>query len=279
MRRAFVPLALVAWVFASVATAQLSQTYKDFPTGPAGFVMTGAEKKAYALVKTDGEAQAWIELFWARRDPDLNTVENEFKQDFDQRVAAADKMFSTERIKGSASDRGKVLILMGRPLHVKNQAAGADEEEGNRPSFVERGATQIWMYTKDGKEPTKKTDAILFVFSETRTGMGDFPLDSSDMRNKQSMKVLAAKTDELLKNPKLTEVPRMGLLPGTKAATVAQQAIFDTQPRPWPQQGAVVLTASGVRGESSHPICCSSQTPFLRRRRRSVACARRKGAT
>jgi GWxTD domain-containing protein len=261
MRRAFVPFALAAGLLASVAGAQLSQTFKDFPNGPAGFVMTDNEKKAFAQLKSDSEAQAWIELFWAKRDPDLNTVENEFKQDFDLRVTAADKMFSAEKLKGSMSDRGKVLILMGKPLSLQNVAAGAADEEGNRPSLVERGATQIWIYTKDGKPPAKKTDAILFVFTETRTGTGDFLLDRIDMRNKQSLKLLAARVDELLKNPKLTEVPRMGLLPGTKAATTAQQAVFDTQPRPWPQQGAAILTASGVRGESSHPIWVWLQLP------------------
>ncbi|HQU33774.1 MAG TPA: GWxTD domain-containing protein, partial [Thermoanaerobaculaceae bacterium] len=94
MRRTFVPLALVAWVFAAVAGAQLSQSFLDFPKGPAGFLMTDSEKKAYADLKTDAEAQAWTDLFWARRDPDLNTVQNEFKLDFDMRVQAADTQFS-----------------------------------------------------------------------------------------------------------------------------------------------------------------------------------------
>ncbi|MGD1147189.1 MAG: GWxTD domain-containing protein [Thermoanaerobaculaceae bacterium] len=261
MHRAFVLVAFAAGVFASVAGAQLSQPFKDFPNGPAGFVMTDNEKKAFAQLKSDSEAQAWIELFWAKRDPDLNTIENEYKQDFDLRVTAADKMFSMEKIKGSMSDRGKVLILMGKPLSLQNVKGAAEEEEGSRPSFIARGATQIWTYTKDGKPPAKKSDAILFVFTESRPGLGDYLLDRADMRNKQSLKLLAARVDELLKNPKLTEVPRMGLLPGTKAATMAQQAIFDTQPRPWPQQGAAIVTGSGVRSESSHPIWVWVQLP------------------
>ncbi len=261
MRRSIVPLALVALAFASVAAAQLSETYKSFPDGPAGFVMTDADKKAFAQLKTDAEAQAWIDLFWAKRDPDLNTVENEFKLDFDQRVAAADKMFSTDKLKGSMTDRGKVLILMGKPLAHQNVAAGADQDQGNRPTFIERGASQIWTYTKDGKPPAKKSDAILFVFTETRAGVGDFLLDRADVRNKQAQKILAARVDELVKNPKLTEVPRMGLLPGTKAATTAQQAIFDTQPRPWPAEGASALAVSGVRSETSHPIWVWLQLP------------------
>jgi GWxTD domain-containing protein len=253
MRRNFVPLALAAWLAATVAGAQLSQTYTEWSAGPAGFLLTDSERKAYAQIKTDAEAQAFIDLFWARRDPDLNTVQDEFKLDFEMKVAAADKQFSTDRIKGSMSDRGKVLILMGvPPTPVINVPPGTEEEEGNRPGFLQRGATQVWTYTKDGKPAAKKKDEILFVFTETSEGAGDFVLDRADRRNLQAMKLLAGKPEQLILNPKLTEVPRVGLLPGSKAASTAQQTVFDLQPRPWPE-GARVLTASGVQSETIHP--------------------------
>jgi GWxTD domain-containing protein len=263
MRRTFVPLALAAWVFAAVAGAQLSQNFQEFPKGPAGFLMTDSEKKAYADLKTDAEAQAWIDLFWARRDPDLNTVQNEFKLDFEMRVKAADLQFSFGTVKGSMSDRGRVLILMGKPLHVQQVAAGAEQSSGERPNFIERGNTQIWTYCKPGKEckpPFKADETVPFVFTETRVGSGDFLLDRSDRRNMQAQKILAAQVEKLLLHPKLMEVPRVGLLPGTKAATESQQAVFDTQPRPWPE-GAAVLAASGVQSETIHPIWIYVQLP------------------
>jgi GWxTD domain-containing protein len=260
MRRTFIPLALVAWIAASFAGAELSQTYTQWPEGPAGFLLTQSERKAYAQLQTDAEAKAFIDLFWAKRDPDLNTVQNEFKLDFEMRVKAADAQFSTDTLKGSLSDRGKVLILMGRPLSAQNFAAGNSQQAANRPEFVERGATQIWIYTKDGKPATKKGDEILFVFSETHPGAGDFILDPLDRRNRQAIKLLAAKPEELLLHPKLTEVPKVGLLPGTKAATPEQEAVFDQQPRPWPQ-GAVVLTTSGVESETIHPVWIWVQLP------------------
>jgi GWxTD domain-containing protein len=260
MRRTFIPLALVAWITASFAGAELSQAYKQWPEGPAGFLLTQSEQKAYSQLQTDAEAEAFIALFWAKRDPDLNTIQNEFKLDFDMRVKAADAQFSTDKVKGSLSDRGKVLILMGRPLSIQNFAAGNSQQEANRPEFVERGATQIWTYTKDGKPATKKGDEILFVFSETHPGAGDFILDPVDRRNRPAFKLLAAKPEELLLHPKLTEVPKVGLLPGTKAATPEQEAVFEKQPRPWPQ-GAVVLTTSGVESETIHPVWIWVQLP------------------
>ncbi len=261
MRRNLVPLALAVWLVASFASAQLSETFKQWPNGPAGFLMTDSDRKAYAQLKSDAEAQAFIDLFWAKRDPDLNTVQNELKLDFDMRIVAADKQFSTEKLKGSLSDRGKVLIVMGRPVQpAYNVPAGTEEEEGTRPRFLERGNTQIWVYTKDGKPPAKKSDEILFVFTETRLGVGDFILDRNDIRNRQAIKILAAKPEQLLLNPKLTEVPRVGLLPGTKAATSSQQAVFDVQPRPWPQ-GAGILIVSGVQSETIHPVWVYLQLP------------------
>jgi GWxTD domain-containing protein len=262
MRRTFIPLALACLIVASVAGAELSQTYKDWPNGPAGFLLTDSERSAYAQIQTDTAAQAFIDLFWARRDPDLNTVQNEFKLDFDMRVAAADSQFSTDKLKGSLSDRAKVLCLMGKPEAVQNVKPGADEA-GNRPEFLERGGSQIWVYTKDGKpltEQTKKGDEITFVFTETRAGLGDFVLDRADRRNRQALKLLAEMPKKLLLHPDLTEVPKVGLLPGTKAATPAQEAVFDAQPRPWPT-GAVALTTSGVQSVTIHPIWLYVQLP------------------
>jgi len=261
MRRTFGPLALAFWLAATVAGAQLSQKFVEWPSGPSGFLLTEAERKAYAQLKTDAEAQAFIDLFWARRDPDLNTVQNEFKEDFDGRVAGADRQLSTENVKGSTSDRGKVLILMGvPPVPVENLPPSTSEEEGVQPGLLERGATQVWIYTKDGKPPKKKSDEIRFYFTESRVGAGDFILGRSDRRNAQALKLLAGRPEQLIVNPKLTEVPRIGLLPGTKAATPAQEAVFDLQPRPWPE-GAAVLVTSGVQSETIHPVWIWIQLP------------------
>jgi GWxTD domain-containing protein len=260
MRRTFVPLALAAWLAASVAGAQLSQTYVEWPNGPAGFLLTSGERKAYAQVKNDAEAQAFIDLFWAKRDPDLNTIQNEFKLDFDVRVEAADKQFSTGSLKGSLSDRAKVLIVMGRPLGAQTLPPGTEEEETTRPGLLERGATQVWLYTKDGKPATKRSDEIRFYFTETKPEAGDFILDRNDRRNAVGLKLLASRPEQLILNPKLTEVPRVGLLPGTKAATPAQEAVFDLQPRPWPE-GAAIATTSGVESETVHPIWVWVQFP------------------
>jgi hypothetical protein len=54
-------------------------TYFD---GPAGFLLTKQEADAWSSVAAGGQAEAFIELFWARRDPDLGTPANEIRDDF-----------------------------------------------------------------------------------------------------------------------------------------------------------------------------------------------------
>ncbi len=262
MRRSTFLVALVALAIAASAGAQLSQTYKDWPNGPVQFLMTDSEKRAYSVLKSDAEAKDFIELFWARRDPDLSTVTNEAKVDFDMRVEAADKLLSTDKLKGSVSDRGKVLILMGRPsarLNLRPGDAAADSTMASE--FAAQGRGEDWIYKVVGKKG--KEEEIHFVFFESRESSGDFTLDRSNRKNVFSVKYLAETPERFIKNPTFTNValiPRPGLLPGSKAAIPDQLKVFDGEARPWPA-GAAVTVASGVQSEQMYPIWVFLQLP------------------
>ena len=51
--------------------------------------MTRDEQKKWRAVSTDEQAQEFIDLFWARRDPTPGTYVNEYKQEYDARVKYA----------------------------------------------------------------------------------------------------------------------------------------------------------------------------------------------
>jgi GWxTD domain-containing protein len=254
--------ALAALAIAASAGAQLSQTYKEWPTSPVQFLLSDSEKKAYAALKSDAEAKDFIELFWARRDPDLSTVTNEAKVDFDMRVAAADKLFSTDKLKGSLSDRGRVLILMGRPAGRQPMPAGAAAADSTTSSeLAPQGRGERWVYKVTNKKG--KEEQIGFVFVESRDGAGDFALDRGNRDNVFSLKYLAEMPERFIKNPKFTDValiPRAGLLPGSKAAIPDQLKVFDGEARPWPA-GAAGVVASGVQSEQMHPLWVFLQLP------------------
>ncbi|HLJ75636.1 MAG TPA: GWxTD domain-containing protein, partial [Thermoanaerobaculia bacterium] len=111
--RTFVIAAVFVFATAVAGFAQLSMAKADWAQGPVKYLMTRDEQAQWNALKSDADADQFIALFWARRDPTPNTPENEFKEAFDQRVAYADQHFGTARQKGSLTDRGRVLILFG----------------------------------------------------------------------------------------------------------------------------------------------------------------------
>jgi GWxTD domain-containing protein len=60
------------------------------------------------------ERRKFIEEFWAVRDPDPTTVENEFRDEYYRRIDEANHLFH-EGSAGWLSDRGRILILLGEP--------------------------------------------------------------------------------------------------------------------------------------------------------------------
>ena len=83
----------LAVFLAPVAEAQLSDNYAGWTDGPEGFLLTKKEKKAWGKIKTDAEAERFIDLFWARRNPEPNSGFNAFRAEFEARVRFADQNF------------------------------------------------------------------------------------------------------------------------------------------------------------------------------------------
>jgi GWxTD domain-containing protein len=93
------------------------------------YIIRPSEKRAFLKLKTDGERNQFIEAFWRRRDPDPNTEENEYRREYEERVAYANREFGFRDVAGWRTDRGRIYILYGKP----------DEWEK-----VETG--EIWFY-------------------------------------------------------------------------------------------------------------------------------------
>ncbi len=110
---------LVVAISSSHVAAELPSELAAWPDGPVGILMSDEERAAYAAIESPRAAQRFIDLFWARRDPDLTTRENEFRVDFEARVHAASQQFSTDQVEGWRTDRGRTLILLGLPTERK----------------------------------------------------------------------------------------------------------------------------------------------------------------
>jgi GWxTD domain-containing protein len=126
---------------------ELKKAYKDWLEKDVTYVITDEERKAFKKLATDDERERFIEEFWRRRDPDPDTDENEFKEEYYERIAYANEHFASG-IPGWKSDRGRIWIMYGKPDERETHPSGGNYD---RPSYEGGGSTttypfEIWFY-------------------------------------------------------------------------------------------------------------------------------------
>ncbi len=126
--------------------------------GPTRWLMLPDEQRQFRRLKTTREAVDFVEAFWRRRDPDPNVPGNEFSKVFYERVEAADRLYSDGGTRGSLTDRGRALILLGPPTiqrySQKNVPAWSPGKPG-APSAVQTRILSLesWIYPVADLEP------------------------------------------------------------------------------------------------------------------------------
>ncbi len=92
---------------------ELDPTSKDFYE-TARLIMTKQENKIFRHLPDKESREEFIEDFWTKRDPDRETEENEFKDEFLRRIEYANSHFF-EGPPGWKTDRGRMYIYFGAP--------------------------------------------------------------------------------------------------------------------------------------------------------------------
>ncbi len=138
-----------------------------------GLWVSGREQKEFKKLLTDEERQAFIDKFWAERDPDPSTPENEKKQEIDDRIddIASERFFGSAGATGLLfrsnggfwGDLAKVYLLHGEPDAM-------DTIEGS--SFV---PLMLWIYSN----PENGSILYAFLFYK-KGGSGSYSLFSQD---------------------------------------------------------------------------------------------------
>ncbi len=135
--------------------------------------ITNKERKEFKKLQTDAERQVFIDKFWAERDTDPSTPENEYKQEIDERIddIANERFFSASGVTGLTfrsndgfhGDMAHVYLLHGEPDAM-------DMIDGN--SFV---PLMLWIYGS----PENGRILYAFLFYQ-KGGFGPFRLFSQD---------------------------------------------------------------------------------------------------
>jgi len=102
---------------------ELKKAYKDWLDKDVAYIITDEERKAFKKLATDDERERFIEEFWRRRDPDPDTDENEFREEYYERIAYANEHFASG-IPGWKSDRGRIWIMYGKPDETETHPSG-----------------------------------------------------------------------------------------------------------------------------------------------------------
>ena len=121
---------------------EVKKVYKDWVNKDVAYIITNDEKKAFNKLTTDEERENFIENFWRRRDPNPDTEENEFREEFYERIAYANEHF-TSGIPGWKTDRGRIYITWGKPDSIESRPSGGTYD---RPSYEGGGTTTTYPF-------------------------------------------------------------------------------------------------------------------------------------
>jgi len=100
--------------------------------GPVQFIMSPEESDAFSRLSTPQSRAEFIENFWKERDSHPELRDNQTRNEFERRVAFADRYFGGGERRGSLTDRGMVFILLGPPTYVGKKPLAT--EDANQPS-------------------------------------------------------------------------------------------------------------------------------------------------
>lgn len=126
---------------------ELKSVYKKWLDEDVAYIITDEERRAFKSLKTDDEREQFREQFWLRRDPDQDTPENEYRDEYYERIEYANEHYASG-IPGWKTDRGRIYISFGKPDQIESHPAGGPYE---RPAWEGGGSTttypfEIWWY-------------------------------------------------------------------------------------------------------------------------------------
>ena len=117
-------------------------------------LMLGQEPAVAKMVPAE-DRNAFIEAFWARRDPDPSTIDNVVKTELEARIRSADKRFRAGGT-GAWNECGRTFLLLGTPDWTRNVTAAAHYASSDPLSTMrtqDDQLSEIWVYRNHARLP------------------------------------------------------------------------------------------------------------------------------
>src|SRR5437867_1091551 len=173
----------------------------DAPTGlwregPVRYLLTKDEDDSFRALSTDEDRAAFIQRFWASRDPIGSTPENEYRALFYSRVNDANHLFTDSTKPGWKTDRGKIFILLGPPDDLEQELVRDDFVPDsiiwtyrNPPGGERIDALPVVHFTKDATGEYRLSNDVFLRGFETATGIA-FQIQAMQIKSLPEQKKL-----------------------------------------------------------------------------------------
>ena len=104
---------------------EVGKTYRTWLDEDVRYIISPQEEKAFRLLGTDEERDAFIEQFWLRRSPDPDSTENSFREEHYRRIQYANEHFAAG-VSGWRTDRGHIYVVWGPPDEIDSHVSGGN---------------------------------------------------------------------------------------------------------------------------------------------------------
>ena len=126
---------------------ELKGAYKTWLDQDVAYIITDDERKAFKNLSNDEEREAFIENFWARRNPNPDSPDNTYREEHYRRIAYANEHYAAGK-PGWKTDRGRIYIMWGKPDSIDSHPSGGSYQ---RPFDEGGGETstypfEVWHY-------------------------------------------------------------------------------------------------------------------------------------
>jgi GWxTD domain-containing protein len=180
--------------------------------GPVRYIITAEEDREFIALASEADRRTFIDRFWARRDSQPRTLINEYRRQFWERVATANRLFADSAKPGWKTDMGRYFILLGPP-----DDRDTSKELGSMSGTTNLRGSIVWRYSHAPNSRIGTGLQIVFV----RDASGEWRATSD-----------AAEVQQALANPMLTgpipDLVALGFpLPGVSARMSELQLELD----------------------------------------------------
>jgi len=162
-------LAGSAWAAAEKLTPDLQRWLEDVSP-----ILTKTERSVFNRLQTNADRAKFVNFFWRMRDPYPDTVDNEFRKEYEARVKFADDNFGHYSPKrGSQTERGYFWVVLGKPL-----------ERTFYTTQSQLWPLELWFYK--GEEQYGLPSYFYLIFYQPE-GIGDFRLYSPTVEGPEKL--------------------------------------------------------------------------------------------